>query len=38
VGAEDEVGTPAQDLVKLHNVTTVKDKKGDLVVMNRSGA
>jgi DNA-directed RNA polymerase subunit beta' len=25
-------------LVKLHNVTTVKDKKGDLVVMNRSGA
>jgi DNA-directed RNA polymerase subunit beta' len=25
-------------LVKLHNVTTVRDKKGDLVVMNRSGA
>jgi DNA-directed RNA polymerase subunit beta' len=25
-------------LVKFHNVTTVKDKKGDLVVMNRSGA
>ncbi len=24
--------------VKFHNVTTVKDKKGDLVVMNRSGA
>src|SRR5207249_866747 len=25
-------------LVKFHNVTTVKNKKGDLVVMNRSGA
>jgi len=25
-------------LVKFHNVTTVRDKKGDLVVMNRSGA
>ena len=25
-------------LVKLHTVTTVKDKRGDLVVMNRSGA
>ncbi len=24
--------------VKLHNVVTVKDKKGDLVVMNRAGA
>src|SRR5436309_7006010 len=25
-------------IVKFHNVTTVKNKKGDLVVMNRSGA
>ena len=25
-------------VVKFHNVTTVKNKKGDLVVMNRSGA
>jgi DNA-directed RNA polymerase subunit beta' len=30
--------TKSAGAVKFHNVTTVKNKKGDLVVMNRSGA